>query len=295
LNQRILVFHNPFAAKGKSNAGLQKITLFLQQNAIEYTVCNTLKSFKENSKQLATLVHSFSPTKIWVSGGDGTLHLFINSLPQNQWHLPVAIIPTGTGNDFIKNYSTKPTFYACLQAALQGTAQPADVWQCNGRLFVHGIGIGFDGQVVESMVQNKTPLSGFLAYYYHVLRLLFTYREKQFKLTANAQLKGFDGFMVTIGNGHTFGGGFKITPQAQINDGMLDVCAISAVPVFKRPQYLKKVENGKHLHLPFVNYFTTDKLSLKTAVTMPGHIDGELFYSDVFDVAAHPQKLMVLG
>lgn len=295
MNRRILIFHNPFAAKGKSNIGLQKITTVLQQNGFEYKIFNTLKSFDENRRELGAIIKVFDATEIWVSGGDGTLHLLVNSLPPQLWHLPLGIIPTGTGNDFIKNYISAPTFAKCLNVAVAGKPSPVDVWQCNGRLFVHGIGIGFDGQVVESMLQNKTPFSGFLAYYYHVLRLLLTYREKQFVLTANGQPTNFDGFMVTIGNGHTFGGGFKITPGAQINDGLLDVCAISAVPVLKRPQYLKRVENGRHLHLPFVNYFTTDKLTLKTAVTIPGHIDGELFYSDIFEITPHKQKLLVIS
>jgi diacylglycerol kinase (ATP) len=295
LNRRILIFHNPFAAKGKSNAGLQKITAVLQQNGFEYKIFNTLKSFDENRLGLTTITKEFDATEIWLSGGDGTLHLLVNSLPQQLWHLPVGIIPTGTGNDFIKNYITTPTFNNCLDIAVAGTLRPVDVWQCNNRLFVHGIGIGFDGQVVESMLQNRTPFSGFLAYYYHVLRLLLTYREKPFVLTANGQTTNFDGFMVTIGNGHTFGGGFKITPKALINDGLLDVCVISAVPMLKRPLYLTSVEKGKHLHLKYVNYFTTDKLILKTPVTMPGHIDGELFYSDTFDIAPHTQKLLVLS
>lgn len=208
--------------------------------------------------------------------------------------MPIAIIPTGTGNDFVKNYLTKNTIDEAVQVAKKGTSKLVDVWQCNDKLFIHGLGIGFDGQVVESMLKRKTIFKGFLAYYYHVLRLLFTYREKEFIMTTNGVETTFPCFMITVGNSTTFGGGFKITPKAKINDGLLDVCAISKVPVWLRPSYLKTVENGTHLHLQYVNYFNTNKLNIQTPQVVAGHIDGELFYGKEFEIIKHTKQLNII-
>lgn len=218
----------------------------------------------------------------------------MNSLPQELWNLPIAIIPTGTGNDFVKNFLSKNSIDEALQVAAKGTPQPVDIWQCNEKLFIHGLGIGFDGQVVESMLKRKTLFKGFLAYYYHVLRLLFSYKEKVFKLTEKGQETSFNCFMITVANSTTFGGGFKITPKAKINDGFLDVCAISKVPVWLRSRYLKSVENGKHLHLSYVNYFNTNKLSIQTPQVVAGHIDGELFYGKEFEIVKYPKLLNII-
>jgi diacylglycerol kinase (ATP) len=294
LTRRILIFHNAFANKGKSRVGLAKIKVLLHMEKLQSYVLETLANADDNRIALQKAFDEFNPTEIWVSGGDGTLYLLLNSLPHSMWHLPVAVLPTGSGNDFIKNYLNNHSLNNALQAALSGKTSLCDVWQCNNLLFIHGLGIGFDGQVVESMIKRKTLFKGFLGYYYHVIGQLLRYREKEFVLEANNQKTAFNCFMITIGNSTTFGGGFKITPKAKINDGLLDVCAISAVPVLKRPLYLKKVEHGSHLHLPMVNYFTADKITINTQQIVAGHIDGELFYDSCFEIKKHPVPLNII-
>lgn len=291
--RNIIIFHNPHAAKGKSQKGLQKVIEALHQKNITYKVFETQPKAEDNKSSLQTATKEFTPTEIWVSGGDGTLHALINSLPAEMWQLPVAVLPTGSGNDFVKNLTAKPTLENCLDIALNGRPMPADVWDCNGQLFIHGLGIGFDGQVVESMSKTGSFFSGHLAYYYHVLRLVLGYREKTFTMVHNGIQKRFPCFMLTLGNSTTFGGGFKITPQANISDGLLDVCAISKVPVLRRPFCMKTVEKGRHLSLPFVNYFKTSELTLTTQQTVPGHIDGELFYGNEFTIKPFGRKLQV--
>lgn len=293
MERRTLIFHNTFAAKGKNRFALAKICTLLEQKDIAFSIVETIADVEANRYQLSKTFEEFNPTEIWVSGGDGTLHLFINSLPQTMWHLPVAVIPSGTGNDFVKNYVGKPVLENCLDIALNGIDQPVDVWQCNNRLFIHGFGVGFDGRIVESMLQSPSWFSGFFAYYYHVIKHLFTYREQEFTLTANGKTISFPCFMVTIANSTTFGGGFKITPKAIITDGLLDVCAINKVSIIKRGRCLKMVEKGTHLHLPVLNYFTTDRVGLKLPQTMPAHIDGELFYDDYFEITPFIQKLHI--
>lgn len=294
--QRVpLIFHNAYASGGKSRKGLGDIIATLRDRGLEYKLLETKKIVEENRELLSTAYSEFSPTEIWVSGGDGTLQLLINSLPENMWHLPVAVIPTGSGNDFIKNYLQGTSVSGAIHTALFGEAAPCDVWQCNGRLFVHGLGVGFDGKVVEALVKKRTLFSGFLAYYYHVLRLLPAFREKDFTMEVDGQVTPFPCFMITVANSTTFGGGFKITPNAKISDGLLDVCAIGGVPMWKRPGYLKIVEKGRHLQLPYVNYFTTEKIILNAPHEMPGHIDGELFYSQRFEISSYTKKLLVIG
>lgn len=292
--RRILIFHNAFANKGRSRLGLAKINVWLRTEKIQSLVVETRTDFDGNLTALQKAFDDFNPTEIWVSGGDGTLYLLINSLPDSMWHLPVAVLPTGSGNDFIKNYLPKTSFNDALQAALRGSSTPCDVWQCNNLLFIHGLGIGFDGQVVESMIKRKTLLKGFLGYYYHVIGQLLRYREKEFVLEAKGSKTTFNCFMITVGNSTTFGGGFKITPKAKINDRLLDVCAISEVSVLQRPLYLKKVEHGNHLHLPMVNYFTADEITINTPQIVAGHIDGELFYGNSFEIKKHSKQLNII-
>lgn len=264
----------------------------LKKEGVGYDVILTQEGFSEN-KQALKQQAQFTYTEIWACGGDGTLHQLINCLPNEFWQLPVAIIPTGSGNDFVKNYGVS-SLNEATAIALNGKPQVVDVWQCNNKLFIHGIGIGFDGKVVEDMLKRKTIFKGFLAYYYHVLRLLLTYKEKEFIVAQNGSETTFPCFMITVANSTTFGGGFKITPNAQISDGLLDVCAISKVPKWLRPRYLKSVEKGLHLKLPYVKYSTTNKLSINTPEVVAGHIDGELFYGKEFEIIKFTKQLNII-
>ena len=293
--RRVLIFHNAHAAKGRSRKGLERILDIVNREKFEYKIQATLGGFEANRKVMAMHYERFKPSEIWVSGGDGTLHLFINSLPVEMWSLPVAIIPTGSGNDFIKNYlKDATTIEHSLQVALARKTMPCDVWQCNGRLFIHGFGVGFDGQVVESMTGENSPLRGFLAYYFQIIRLLMTYREKEFTVTVGDTVYKQPCFLITAGNSTTFGGGFTVTPNAKLNDGQLDVCIISKVPKLMRPFWMRKVEKGTHLKLSVVKYFNADKITIETPLKIPAHIDGELLHGNLFEIESHERKLTIM-
>lgn len=292
--RRVLIFHNAHAAKGRSRKGLERILDIVNREKFEYKIQTTLTGFEANRRALVMHYERFKPSEIWVSGGDGTLHLFLNSLPAEMWDLPVAVIPTGSGNDFIKNYSKDTSIEHCLQVAVARQTMPCDVWQCNGRLFIHGFGVGFDGQVVESMAGESSPVSGFMQYYFHILRLLMTYREKEFTVTAGDTVYKQPCFLVTVGNSTTFGGGFNVTPNAKLNDNQLDVCMISKVKRMMRPFWMRKVEKGTHLKLSVVTYFNTDKIKIETPVKIPAHIDGELLHGNLFEIESHSRKLNII-
>src|SRR5688500_14336823 len=88
-------------------------------------------------------------TDVFLVGGDGTLNYFINRYPDVR--LPISLFKGGSGNDFAWKLYGDKSIHECLELALGQEAKSVDAGICNGRLFLNGVGIGFDGAIVKSM------------------------------------------------------------------------------------------------------------------------------------------------
>jgi diacylglycerol kinase family enzyme len=128
-------------------------------------------------------------------------------------------------------------------------------------------------------------ISGKLAYYMHVIPLVFTYKEPQITITIDGKKYIENILMLTVANGKYFGGGFILTPHANFNDNLFDVLTIKKVSLLKRIFNLSKIEKGKHLHLPFVKYNqTSDEILIHSDTELPAHIDGEFYRNKNFKI-----------
>ena len=216
MSRKIFVTWNPFAG-GKALKICKKLSEALNALQIDYQVFDT-----NESKSATTTIEEFldtSFTDLIIIGGDGTINESVNGL---KYDIPVSILPAGTGDDFIKNVLIGKTLEEQIDTAINGEIKRIDLGQCNDRKFVNGVGIGFDGQIVEDMASKRVPLlTGHAAYYYHVLRILGGYKERRFDYQIGDQSFQKDLILLTIGNGTTFGGGFKLMPEPKIDDGLV--------------------------------------------------------------------------
>jgi diacylglycerol kinase (ATP) len=268
---------NPTAGKGKGLLLLNEITFALRSRGFTFTAYsgNWPRHFKEF-------------TEVWIIGGDGTLNFFINRYPEIS--LPIALFKGGSGNDFAwKLYGSKST-KAYLEMVLKGNITRVDAGLCNGRYFINGVGIGFDGEVVKSMGTRKFFSAGHLAYFAIVLKKIFFYREKKMSFVTGGRGWTEKIFMVSIANGSRYGGGFLVAPDADISDGDLDIILIRPIPVFRRLFYLPKVEKGKHLGLHFVEFLREKNILVSSPVPLAAHLDGELMEADKFKIEILPGK-----
>lgn len=230
-------------------------------------------------------------TEAWVVGGDGTVNFFINHYPEFQ--LPIAIFAGGSGNDLHAAVYGTTTVPAQIERVLNGTAWPVDAGRCNDALFLNGIGIGFDGAVIKSML-GTIKRAGKASYFLAVLRHLLGYREKRCTITHNGTKVMQDCFMICITNGTSFGGGFRVAPKASVTDGLLDVLVVGNLNALKRIRYLPVVQQGEHLHLPFVKYRQTTDVVIKCAHPVSAHRDGEYFSADTFEIRCLVKRFSLL-
>ena len=208
MEKRIALLYNSKAGKGRASRVLQWLRGRLDSLAHQYTI------FKDDWPL------DFSAyTDIWIIGGDGTLNYFINKYPSI--NLPLALFRGGTGNDFAFKLYGRKNLESCLETALTHSPKKVDAGICNGKYFLNGVGIGFDGEIVKSIHKDKLFFKGHLTYYAAVIRKVFFFREKELEVNTSEVMWRKKSFMLTIANGCRYGGGFLVAPNALVDDGLL--------------------------------------------------------------------------
>ncbi|MGB0429847.1 MAG: diacylglycerol/lipid kinase family protein [Bacteroidia bacterium] len=288
--RKVFLLANPVAGNGKTAKFLPLVESRLIAEGIEYQLFLTTHDQFADKIISSNLNSSF--TDLWVVGGDGTFHEALNGL--SDYNLTVAVIQTGTGNDFIKAIGKNYTPKIMLEKAIFAKPKLIDIGVCNGKLFHNGIGIGFDGAVAHRAAELKTETSGsVLSYYRAIAEGIFNYKGFNMTIKSDGNSAVANSFMLTVGNGIAFGGGMKVTPKAKIDDGVFDVCHVEKVSVAGRVWRLPFLVAGKHTALPKVKYFSAKELKISSDQQLTAHVDGEIFKSKEFDIKMADFKLLL--
>lgn len=290
MERKLFVVNNPTSgSRNKNQRTVREFRSFAESNKLPFQLIET--TTEENAKSIVLSRFENSFTDLVIIGGDGTANEAVNGL---KFDVPMSIISAGTGNDFLKVLPPRKTLEDQFKILVSGKTLRIDLGVCNGRKFLNGVGIGFDGQIVEEMLNTKVPLlKGHAKYYFHVLQILASYREKPFKFILNGENNQEDLILMTVGNGSTFGGGFNLMPEANIQDGLLEICTIGAIPGWKRFLHIGKLSNGSHGSLSAVNFYRTKSVQIDSPIKLFAHIDGEPMGNPPYTMEILPSALRV--
>ncbi|HEX6332937.1 MAG TPA: YegS/Rv2252/BmrU family lipid kinase [Flavisolibacter sp.] len=230
-------------------------------------------------------------TEVWLVGGDGTVNWFINQFPGVQ--LPLAVFNAGSGNDFHWMLYGNTTTEQQVERVLAGNVLQVDAGICNGRFFLNGAGIGFDGAIVKDLI-GKRKLSGKASYLLSILKNIVGYTEKPCTIEMDGEVIRQDCFMISVANGRRYGGGFYVAPKAQVADGLLDMMVVGSISPMKRIKYLPVIEKGEHLGLPFITYRLVPRVRITSTMPVHAHLDGEYMSASVFEISMLPGRFSFL-
>ena len=281
---------NPASGRGKGLGVGRELEERLQYLNLDYQVLYT--KAPGHAIELAQTAKEKFECVVAV-GGDGTLNEVVNGLGQSGCTL--GLLPVGSGNDFARAVSLETKLDVALNKLLRGRIRSVDLGKVNERYFHNGVGVGFDAHVVHTSLKVKR-LRGNAIYLYSVLRTLFKYRPVSLAMEFNNQTHTSDYFMITVGNGMSLGGGFLLTPDAQIDDGLFDLCLIQNMPMPSVLRNLLKVYSGKHKEDPRVEIVRTENLKIRSQEPFAVHVDGELLGMDLttLNVEIIPKALNVI-
>ena len=215
-------------------------------------------------------------------GGDGTLNTLVNSAPENP-NVEFGVIPAGTGNDYIRNFTKKKAF-TDINAQIEGEAIAVDLIKCNERYSINMINVGLDCEVAKEADRLKKlwfiPVS--LSYIAGLVVMAFRKIGTKMKITyGDGTLRDKIFTLTAIGKGKFCGGGFCALPTANLDDGKLHVISIDKITLAKFLSLVVPYKLGKHLKskraMKVIKYNTAESLKLDFDNDISVCIDGEIF------------------
>jgi diacylglycerol kinase (ATP) len=274
---------NPTAGKGKAERVWLRAKELLQMKEQPYELLRT--SRRGEASSMAAGVRT---ARVVAIGGDGTIQEVANGVIGTDRAL--GILPAGSGNDLIKSLEIPQSTEAAVDIILTGRQRYVDVGRvrCSSeqnpddsdggfaeRYFVNGVGVGFDA-AVAARTQEIPWLTGTPLYLAAVFQTLGKYEAPLFSVTLDDQVFDSRNLLFAIGNGRCAGGGFFLTPEAAVDDGLLDVCSIKAASVRRILTLMPKALSGKHGEADEVNFYRTRSLRLSSPSAFYVHADGEV-------------------
>ncbi len=234
--------------------------------------------------------------RFYACGGDGTLGEVINGAVGFS-HASVGVIPIGTGNDFVRNFTHSDNFLS-LEAQLEGSTVALDLIKYNGRYSAVTLNAGFDAEVVKivARIKRNPAVPGKLAYVLGALWQLIRKPGVKIKVSIDGAPAEERNLLLTcIGNSAYCGGGFNSGPCASPADGLIDVCFIKNVSRLKFLSLLGSYKNGKYLSRKgidkIVEYIKCEKLDISFPEPRVVSVDGELRELDMLTLELAPGAL----
>jgi diacylglycerol kinase (ATP) len=271
----VVVVANPTAGRGKGARLIPKVDALLRSLAVPHTL--RICEGPEDPERLAGLAASEGADIVAALGGDGHVGACANGIMGTGAAL--AVIPGGTGNDFARHIGLDrkdPLAAARLLASPE--LKSIDVAKVTTpereRYFVNVGGAGFDSEVNEH-ANGVRRLKGTAKYIYSTFVTLARFTAGEFVVRVDGEEHSFRGMMLAVGNGTSYGGGMRVTPNARSDDGLLDVCVIQELPKWQFVKTFPKVFSGKHVEHEAVTMLRGKQIEISSGRPFQVYADGE--------------------
>ena len=220
---------------------------------------------------------------VFAAGGDGTLNEVLNgiaSVPDGLAQTVLGVIPLGTGNDFATALGFPDDISEVLDALDVSAPIAVDVGVMNGQHFINVSAGGFMAEVSDAVGTQLKSIAGKLAYLIGGAQVLLTHEPVQADVSwthaGATKAERVDLHTFAVCNSRQIGGGRLIAPDAVIDDGLLDVCLIEAMPLADFVGLLRLVSNGDHVDDERVRYFRAASLELTFEREVKVNTDGQV-------------------
>jgi diacylglycerol kinase (ATP) len=282
--KRYRLIVNPAAGGGTADRAVPSIERMLRELGVTYDLVHTERPW--HAAKLARQAVGDGYAVVVAVGGDGTSNEVLNGLMQakqaEEGTAAMGVLCVGRGNDFAFGAGIPHALADGCRALSEDHRRIIDAGHVGGaslpegRFFGNGAGIGFD-TVVGLEAAKLKHLRGFPGYLVAALKTIFLYyRAPLTRIEFGEQTIEQKSLMISIMNGRRLGGGFMTAPDAEIDDGLFDLCIAGQVSRLGILALIPRFMNGTQASRPSVAMGRTKRITV-TAIegVLPAHVDGE--------------------
>jgi len=287
---------NPIAGKGKTLKIIPTIEKIFKERKEKFII--EVTKYIGHATEIAEKYSNEQDYRIYSVGGDGTLNEVLNGMVNTNSSL--AVIPSGSGNDFIKNifkYNKKIPLEYILNKTINGKEEKIDLGKVNNRYFLNIASVGFDAEVAYNSIKfKKLPLiNGAAAYIFGLLLTVFKYKNYNLNIEIDKISIKLNSLLVAVANGRYYGGGINVAPKANIKDGFFDICLIKKVGRLKILELFPKVINGTHETIKEVSFKNGKAVHIISKEDLAFNIDGEIIRGKEakFQIIKHGVQIVI--
>ncbi|MBQ9955111.1 MAG: diacylglycerol kinase family lipid kinase [Eggerthellaceae bacterium] len=295
-----LIIANPVSQNGKGRVAAEHACRLLSERMGKSAPELALTEYPRHAAELAANAASYDT--VLALGGDGLIHEVANGLMRiDEAQRPaLGLLPVGSGNDYAASLGVSGKLEKAIDQLFSSQVLRADVGVCNGEYFVETVSFGLDAAIALDTVERRvrTGRTGTALYFAAGIDQLLHHldlRPYRVILDGAREIEG-QMYLLAVQNGQTYGGGFKVCPQAALDDGALDVCiahpplnSLSATLIFVL------AKEGFHRRFKQIRFEKAKQVRLEFESALPAQIDGELLEGTTFDLSIVPRALRVLA
>ena len=295
---------NPFSRCGATRPLWHKVERQVRGWGWEYDWAFTEGPYHASSLATAALERGYQ--MVVPVGGDGTFHEVINGLFRQgkpvQEQALLGLLPSGTGTDFAKTMKIPRSLEAAARRLFAGVPHPVDLGIMSyqdlqerpaQRIFGNVADGGLGAKTVE-WVDSRPKRGGSATFLAGAIRSLARYRKLPIQVTIDDQIeRTLMAVIVVIANGRFFGGGMRIAPLAEPDDGLFDIVLIKDLSAFKILRNLYRIYTGSHIELPEVEVLRGKKVRLQSEEDFLLEADGELLGKAPAEFQLYPHAIQV--
>lgn len=294
---KTLIIVNPVAQSGKGSKNGYKTFDILRT---KYNQDVDLFYTKHDGHALEISAGSAKYDSVIVVGGDGVVHETASGLmriPKGKRPI-MGVVPVGSGNDYARSLGMPFQVNKAVDTLMNAKVKEVDVGQCNDKYFVETLSFGMDAGIALDTMQarQKSKEKGFKLYFKCGINRIKNHFDKmdfEAVLDNGKKIVG-NSVVLAIQIGKTYGGGFKICPNAEIDDGHFDICySEGKINRRKMLPLFALAAKGKHVDSKYVRFATSKKIKLKIKQLVPCQLDGEEYSNTEFDIKTHHKVLKV--
>lgn len=269
---------NPTSGEKKGTEYAKCFEKYCRNNNIDFEI-----RYTKGPKDATAIVKSIKEQSIIYSvGGDGTLSEIVQGIYGTKHYL--GVFPSGTGNDFYRSLKEKEDGYF-----------ESSVFECNGRRVINVMSVGIDADINDNAfaLKNNKKIPRSQIYNVALIKTFLNFKNRELEIEVDGKKHYANTTILAICNGKYYGGGFKVSPDSDLEDDYLNVILAQNLGRLGVLKILPKFTKGKHLDHPDVSTYRAKKVIIKSEYPLNAQVDGEHMLSTVYKIKILPKKIKI--